>query len=49
MMKGNGTMADPTPKLFRGIVKRKVPDRADQVKSLDWLWGREEWYNDRPH
>jgi len=48
MMKGNGTMADPTPKLFRGIVKRKVPDRADQVKSPDWLWGREEWYNDRP-
>jgi hypothetical protein len=31
----------------KGSPKRKVPDWADQVKSLDWLWGREEWYNDR--
>jgi len=41
-------MVDPRVIFRKGSPKRKVPDRADQVKSLDWLWGREEWYNDRP-
>jgi len=41
-------VADPRVIFRKGSPKRKVPDRADQVKSPDWLWGREEWYNDRP-
>jgi len=41
-------VSDPRVIFRKGSPKRKVTDRVDQVKSLDWLWGREEWYNDRP-
>jgi len=41
-------VSDPRVIFRKGSPKRKVTDRADQVKSPDWLWGREEWYNDRP-